>query len=197
MASRRTVRELAAKIGHPVGAVLRKLRRIGFRVENADDELDDQEVETFLQDGSTPRVFIVHGHDKVRRMEVSSFVASLKLVPITLADEPSEGKTVIEKLVDNGGTAFAIVLLTPDDEGRLRKRKTGKREVPLQQRARQNVIFEMGYFVARLGRGKVCALFVPPLEIPSDIEGVIKIRFDRGEKWKSELQKELAKARLL
>lgn len=38
-------------------------------------------------------------------------------------------------------------------------------------RARQNVIFEWGYFVGRLGREHVFALKKGDVELPSDIQG--------------------------
>ena len=59
---------------------------------------------------------------------------------------------MIEKVEANSDVGFAVVLLTPDDEGR----KKGT-ELELESRVRQNVLLELGYFIGRLGREKVCA----------------------------------------
>jgi predicted nucleotide-binding protein len=61
----------------------------------------------------------------------------------------------------------------------------------LRPRARQNAIFELGYFFAYLGRERVCALYEPGVEMPTDISGFIYKPLDSGEKWKYELEKEL------
>jgi len=59
------------------------------------------------------------------------------------------------------------------------------------QRARQNVIFELGYFVAALGRGRVCLLLKGDVEIPSDLYGVVYTTLDRANGWKIEVAREL------
>ena len=64
------------------------------------------------------KVFVVHGHDSGAKETVARFVANLGLVPIILHEQPSEGRTVIEKFeVSSNDVAFAVVLLTPDDVG--------------------------------------------------------------------------------
>jgi hypothetical protein len=96
------------------------------------------------QSNPTRKVFIVHGHagaeDKVAR-----FVERLGFEAIILNEQADGGKTIVEKLESNSDVGFAVVLLTPDDEG-------AERGKPLQGRARQNVILEWGYFAGRLGR---------------------------------------------
>jgi hypothetical protein len=129
-------------------------------------------------------VFIVHGHDNIRHA-VANFLTSLSLRPIMLDDRPNRGQTVIEKLEEHAYASFAVVLLTPDDEGR--KKDSGA----LNLRPRQNVVFELGYFFAQVGRHKVCALYVPGVELPSDIHGLLYIPLDESGGWKYQLQKEL------
>lgn len=86
------------------------------------------------------RVFVVHGHNQEVKREVEHFLRSLALDPIILDMEPNLGRTVIEKLEECGGDAvFAVVILTPDDCGR------AAAERKLKPRARQNVIFELGF----------------------------------------------------
>lgn len=133
---------------------------------------------------SSNKVFIVHGHDNVMKLEVANYISSeLKLQPIILNDCPNKGKTVIEKFEEySKDVCFAIVLLSPDDVGGINKDD-------LKGRARQNVIFEFGYFVSKLGREKVCALCKDEIEKPSDINGVLYIPFNNN--WKFNLLKEL------
>jgi predicted nucleotide-binding protein len=94
---------------------------------------------------------------------------------------------VIEKVEDHGDVGFAVVLLTPDHEGCV---KGGT----LEPRARQNVLLELGYFVGRLGRERVCALKRGDLEIPSDWRGVVADPFDAAGGWKQTIAKELQAA---
>ena len=114
----------------------------------------------------------------------------LKLEPIVLREQPDQGRTIIEKFETYAGeVGFAVVLLTPDDIARDGD-PTGA------SRARQNVIFELGYFVGRLGRGRACLLRKGEVEIPSDLYGVIYTDLDSAEGWKIKLAKELKAANL-
>ena len=113
-------------------------------------------------------VFIVHGHDQLVKSEVARFVKNLGLEPIILDEKPGGGLTIIEKFEKYASNAsFAIVLLTPDDVGAPKDRQDD-----LKPRARQNVIFEIGYFFKGLGRGRVCAMSKEEVEFPSDLNGV-------------------------
>ena len=93
---------------------------------------------------------------------------------------------LIEKFEDHAGpAAFAVVLMTPDDEGRA----LGGDE--LSPRARQNVILELGFFVGALGRRKVAILYDEAIERPSDIDGVSYIAIDQHGAWRLKLAKEM------
>jgi predicted nucleotide-binding protein len=130
------------------------------------------------------RIFIVHGHEDASREAVARFIEALGFQPIILHERPNEGRTVIEKVEAHGDVGFAVVLLTPDDEGCVR----GGTPEP---RARQNVLLELGYFIGRLGRNRVCALKRGELEIPSDFGGVVYEPFDAAGAWKQKLGREL------
>ncbi len=99
----------------------------------------------------------------------------------------TKGRTIIEKIEAHGDVGFAVVLLTPDDEG---CPKGGKPE----PRARQNVLLELGYFIGRLGRSRVCALKRGEVEIPSDFGGVVYETYDESDRWKMALGRELQAA---
>ena len=104
-------------------------------------------------------------------------------------EQPNRGATIIEKFETHSDVAFAVALLTGDDEGRTLGGV-------LKKRARQNVLFEFGFFIGKLGRHRVCALVDDGVEIPSDYQGVIYIPADSGGKWKMELVRELKAAGL-
>jgi predicted nucleotide-binding protein len=134
------------------------------------------------------KVFIVHGRDDGARETVARFLERLEFEPIILHEQASRGRTVIEKVEAHGDLGFAVVLLTPDDEG-------GKKGGTLRPRARQNVLLELGYFIGRLGRSRVCALKRgDSLEIPSDFGGVVYVPFDDTGGWKEALGRELEAA---
>jgi len=61
-------------------------------------------------------------------------------------------------------------------------------------RARQNVILELGYFMGKLGRRRVAALYSPDVELPSDIHGLGYIAVDPAGAWTFRLSTELASA---
>ena len=149
------------------------------------DEPSDIPLSTFGNE-----VFIVHGRDDDTKETVARFVEKLGLKATILHEQPNEGRTIIEKLEDCAGRAgFAIVLLTPDDVGTLRN-SANDQDKP---RARQNVIFELGYFMGKLGRQRICPLFKGEIEKPSDIDGVIYVPMDSKD-WKLKLGQEMKNA---
>lgn len=120
-------------------------------------------------------VFIVHGHDVARMRELERLLRSFGLRPIILQDQDDRGMTIIEKFEYYAAAcSFAFVLMTPDD------RTEGGSDVESRFRARQNVIMELGWFMAHLGRGRVVLLHKGEVEIPSDISGVVYIGFDES-----------------
>jgi len=135
------------------------------------------------------QIFIVHGHDGGVKHEVARLVERLDLQPIILHEQPNRGQTIIEKLEDYSEkleVGYAVIILTPDDVGGVAE------ETPrLKPRARQNVVFELGYFMGKLGRGRVCALHSEGVELPSDYDGVLYIKLDKFGAWKLELAKEI------
>lgn len=131
------------------------------------------------------RVFIVHGHNNEIKVNVARTVEKLGLEAVILHEQANSGKTIIEKFEEHSDVAYAIVLLTDDDLGKSRK------DDNLNSRARQNVILELGYFIGKLSRNKVCPLYVPDVELPTDLLGLLYIELDAEESWKFKLAKEL------
>jgi len=119
------------------------------------------------------RVFVVHGHDHGFKNTVARFLETLELGAVILHEKPDGGRTVIEKFEEEGDVGFAVVLATPDDLGR--SKRDAKANLTEADRARQNVIFELGYFIGKLGRGRVALITERTVELPSDLSGVVYI----------------------
>ncbi|MNX87245.1 putative nucleotide-binding protein containing TIR-like domain protein [compost metagenome] len=132
-------------------------------------------------------VFLIHGHDEGLKQTVARFLEKLGLNPIILHEQPNRGRTIIEKFEQHASVGFAVALFTADDLC-----STGEgANASSKYRARQNVVFEFGFFMGKLGRDKVCALYEEGVELPSDYQGVLYIPLDKSERWKFDLLKEL------
>lgn len=131
-------------------------------------------------------IFIVHGHDNEAKVKAALFISRLGFKPIILHEQASSGKTIIEKIEEYTNVGFGIVLYTPCDIG-------GKQitSPQLKSRARQNVVFEHGYLIGKIGRNNVCALVKGDIETPNDISGVVYITMDDADAWHLKLAKEL------
>lgn len=134
------------------------------------------------------KVFIVHGRDNEAKQEVARLIERLGLEAIILHEQVSRSNTIIEKIEEYSNVGYAIVIYTPCDEGRL------KGEKQFNSRARQNVVFEHGFLMGKIGRKNVCALVKGDIETPNDISGVIYENMDSSGAWKLSIAKELKAA---
>ena len=135
------------------------------------------------------RVFIVHGHDDLLKESVARLVEKIGLEAVILHEQANEGLTIIQKLEKQADVGYAIILYTPCDEGRKKGSENSK------PRARQNVVFEHGLFMGKLGARRVCALRKSEVEMPSDAQGILYIEVkDGSNEWKHEVAKELKNA---
>lgn len=137
-----------------------------------------------------PKVFIVHGHDKVAIIETARTLEKLGFEAVILHEQASAGKTIIEKIESYTDVSFAVVLYTPCDIGCAKDTDKNK----MRNRARQNVIFEHGYLIGKLGRKNVCALIKGDIETPGDISGVVYIGMDDNGNWRVELARAFLKS---
>ena len=157
----RTVYELTPKVKRPVARVSKKSA-------------------LSTKNNHPANVFIIHGHDDRATWELKNYIQNTLGLPqpIILHEQPNLGRTIIEKLQDEAEeVGIAFVLLTPDDLiAKPRQNNEQKR------RARQNVIFEMGFFFGLLGRrtGRVILLHKGRIELPSDIHGLVYIDVSNG-----------------
>lgn len=130
-----------------------------------------------MESNDKNKIFIVHGHDDNLRLEVENLLHKANLIPIVLQDEANKGQTIIEKLEEKANKVkYCIVLYSEDKENN-------------NTIARPNVIFEFGFFVAKLGRKNLCVIKDGDVNLPGDTDGIIYI--EKQNEWKSKLAKEL------
>lgn len=144
-----------------------------------ENEFSDQE-EMLKNDYS--KVFIVHGHDGELKEAVARVIERQGIKPVILSEQANRGATIIEKIETYSDVKGAICLFTSDDFGK------GKNELADSPRARQNVVFEAGYFVGKLGRQNVVLISDENIELPSDLQGVV---YSNKSEWKFQVLKEL------
>lgn len=126
----------------------------------------------------------MHGHDNDLKNDVALFIQRLGIEPIILHEQVSRSQTIIEKIESYSDVGFSIVLYTPCDVGG----SVSSEET--QPRARQNVVFEHGYFVAKLGRENVVALKKGQVEVPNDLSGMVYVSYEQNN-WKRDIAHEL------
>ena len=176
----------------------RSIALLGQAIRSLEEQLEEHasrptksQETAALATSPSRKVFVVHGHDAGAREAMARFLEKIELEAIILHEQADQGFTIIEKFETYAKqVGFAVVLLTPDD-------LAGPALAPgLVARARQNVIFELGYFVGKLGRGRACLLRKGEVEIPSDLYGVIYTDMDAANGWKLKLAKELKAAEI-
>jgi predicted nucleotide-binding protein with TIR-like domain len=170
-----------------IATKIRRLQSIRSRLALLDDPGGVLPAERRPETGTG--IFVVHGRALGRKDEVARLLEQLGLDPIVLHERPNQGRTVLEKFEEHAQKAgYAVVLLTADDVGAQAGARVTK------PRARQNVVFELGFFFGALGRGRVAVLYEAGVELPSDIGGLAYIPIDDAGAWKVLLAKELKHA---
>lgn len=187
---------LPARLKAQVQAKLHILASIMSMVDILPERVADapslRGTETTHRDSTSgKRVFLVHGHDHGTKETVARFIERLGINAVILHEQTSRGNTIIEKLEQHSDVDYAVVLLTSDDVGHAKAAPGDAKP-----RARQNVIMELGYFVAKLGRNHVCCLLKGDVEIPSDYMGVLYVKIDSEGGWRLKLAQEMKAAGL-
>lgn len=148
----------------------------GFFCQGNNADQVREAIEDEIVDEPNNKVFVVYGHDETARKQLQRLLEELGIEPIFLDDQPTEGRTIIEQIMEYIPRAnFGIVLMTPDDIGYPKnKPKQG------QPRARQNVVLELGMLLMKFERSRTAILLKdanPPIEKPSDIDGVLYLPY--------------------
>ena len=130
------------------------------------------------------KAFIVHGHNNELKLEVARYIETDHgKEAVILHEKPNKGREILGKFEDEADVDFAVAIWSKDDLGQL-----DKEEENLKPRARQNVIFETGYFIGKLGRENVIVILEDGIEAPSDYSGLMYIS---SADWKYKLGKEI------
>ena len=167
-----------------------KLRSLLDIILESDEPSVEGAISSVSEAPITDRVFLVHGRADAPKNEVARFLEQLGIQAIILHERPNRGRTLISKFQEESAdVSFAVVLVTADDTGGL----AGGDAKP---RARQNVVFELGFFIGRLGPERVCALVADGVEKPSDYDGVAYVQLDSNGGWKNSLTRELVAAKI-
>jgi predicted nucleotide-binding protein len=146
-------------------------------IVNANPEIENSSIKKV----NSNTAFIIHGHDNELKTEVQLLLKRAGVNSVVLHEQADKGRTIIDKLINETETAgYAIALITPDD---LSQDGTN--------RARQNVILEIGYFVGFLGKERLRMIVKGDVEIPSDLQGILYEKHNTSGAWKIKLLKEL------
>ena len=137
------------------------------------------------------KIFIAYGHDEDAKNAVALLIKNLGLRDIVFDEQPNAVHAVIDQFENHANVGFAIALLTPDDVG-----SSKDRPGDVKPRARQNVIFEFGYFIGKIGRQCVCALYKAGVELPSQYPDVLYLPMDPDGMWKDQLARKMRNAGL-
>ncbi len=191
VSTERGVEEVAKKLAEAI--VLQTQRdniQFSEKIESAVSRLSKKEqTKPPTQEVPPDEVFIVHGHDLGARESVARFIEKIGASPIVLDEQASRGNTIIEKFEEHANVKYAVVLLTPDDAAH-----SVSDPSDVKFRARQNVVFEMGFFLGKFGRSGLCVLHKGDIEFPSDVSGIVYIEIDSAHGWRIYLARELKKA---
>lgn len=154
------------------------------------EDVDDDKINMSTSDNKNKSqfnyksVFVVHGHDDALKEKVARIIEKQHIKAIILSEQTNKGKTIIEKFEEYADVPCAICLFTKDD---IAIDKGDQKEL---FRARQNVVFETGYFMGKIGREKVIILSDSKIDMPSDLSGVLYIN---NNNWETDILKELRK----
>lgn len=161
---------------------------LGTFLDIMKEAIEDETEETFPAldsvggTGTFSKVFIVHGHDGKLKSDLARLIEKQNIEAIILSEQENRGATVIEKIEEYSNVDAAICLFTSDDLGK------EKNDIDLNYRARQNVVFETGYFMAKLKRENVILLAESGVELPSDLQGVM---YTNTDEWTFKVLREL------
>ncbi len=169
--------DMAKYCGDGIKTTLIELREYLSEIDNEEHSKDKHNI--FVDNG---KVFIVHGHDGELKEAVARVIEKQGLDAVILSEKENRGKTIIEKIENYSDVGAAVILFTADDTAK----NDGEGECV--KRARQNVVFEAGYFMGAIGRGNVVIIADGDVEMPSDLAGVV---YTNKVDWKTELLKEL------
>lgn len=117
------------------------------------------------------KVFISHGRSKDWYEVQAHIEKDLKLNTLELAQEPSIGQTVIEKLETNSDNCDSAVIVMSGDDA----------DADGLVKVRENVMHEIGYFQGKYGRSRVVLLHEEGVNVPSNLAGIVYVAYPKGK----------------
>lgn len=188
---RLTPQEELDRFKERISKKIRSLKKLTSKVDllkQSTDYIEPVHHQSIKLDKS--KVFIVHGHDDEAKTKTARFVENLGFEAIILHEKTSGSQTIIEKIEEySKKVGFGIILYTPCDTG---AKKTA--DPDLKPRARQNVVFEHGFLMGKIGRNNVCALVKGDIETPNDISGIVYTSMDSADAWRYTIADEMKRA---
>ncbi len=176
---------------HLLLGVVREGDGIGVAVlKSLNVDINEARVQTLrvLENAPSPKiepaynnVLIVHGGDDASKEAVTRFIEQLGLSSTILGEQPGVRGTIIQGL-DYSSVGFVVVLLFPGDLDTARGQPDESKP-----RARQQLVFELGYFIGKLGPERVCALHKQDSEIPFDDQVLSYVPMDSAGRWRMTL----------
>ena len=136
------------------------------------------------------RIIVVSGADREMKQALTGALTKLSLMPLVMCEEPNQGKKIVENFSrDYADVGFAVVLLSPDDFAYATNEVATKRKL----RPQQDVVFELGFLLGKLGKDNVIVFWreCVNFESPIDLEGMKVTAFDDQDSWKLALIREL------
>jgi len=130
-------------------------------------------------------IFIVHGHNDSVKDKVADFIYKLGIEPVILNKQINKGQTILEIFEEYSDIKAAIIILTNEDISNYND------DSEFEKRARQNMIFEAGYFLGKLGKNNMIVIAEQGVILPSVLEGYAYFKMDQEDKWKTDIAKKL------
>jgi predicted nucleotide-binding protein len=160
-----------------------------------DDSPLAERVETSMPQPTRARkVLLAHGRDDRWAQAVAHLLEQAGSHELTILDQRAEQRA--ELLEDAGdqraAPRYAVVLLTADDIGG--RRLESAEEPYFAPRARQDVVFEMGFLAAALTPACVCVLYEEGVELPCELDEISHVRLDLAGTWQPKLLMKLRRA---
>jgi len=123
------------------------------------------------------KLFLVYANDIGMKGEVSSFLSKMGVSTVVLKDSADSGSSLIDELEKHDDVHYAIVMLNPDASG-----------------ISENIVYELGLVVGRLGKNRVCGLVKEYISILANYSGISYVPVDPAGAWKFLLIKQLKEA---
>ena len=150
-------------------------------------------LETMETDAAPPLnsgIFVVHGELQTAVNTIQAFMEDLGIQLQQMPASPEKGsKGLVNSLEKNPDASFALVLLNHDDAIAL-KRSAADASAGV----RSGIVFQLGYFVGRLGLKRVCVLYTGGAETFVSDHGIQFLPMDNGNGWQLLLARHLKRA---